>query len=462
MWSKLWNMSKQILSLIAKFAFLYPIILLPRAALFKTTGGVTSYTIGLLILFAGYMITKLIVRNKQNFMRMLISYILAIIPMIICIFMYIYFDNSLYGILRALFEGLAAFLLYFTGARARFLDFDFILSKKIIIFAVIIFLGSAIFLDYYKELAYLKNKIYLLGYVFTAITLLIKNQQNLDRAFIKKHIDLSTVPKDIRNYNSIIVMTVFLIILVIFNINSLVTFITNVFKNMPKYILTVLFAILYFLSKFMPDREGGGEQMQGEPQLPFLPGEESKSIVGLIISIIFGLLFLAIFIYLISKFPKLLRAIGEQIKKLVLLISRFFKRLFRIQKDYSDKEVDYIDEVEVIRPESPRKGLRKPSEILKIINKKLGRNLTPIERVRNMYAVILHHIGIKGVKISKSDTTYEIYKRASQIENLDEIMKYITIVYDKVRYGEKTPDKAELECYQDSVKQAVDILKSKA
>ena len=181
------------------------------------------------------------------------------------------------------------------------------------------------------------------------------------------------MPKDIRNYNSIVVIAVFLIILVLFNINSLVTYITTVFKNAPKYILIVLFAILNFLSKLMPGGEEGGGEEQGQPQLPFLPGEESNSIVGLILSIIFGLLFLVAFIYLIPKVPKLLRAIGEKIKKFVLLIGRFLKKLFRIQKDYTDSEVDYIDEVEIIRPESPRKGLRKPAEILKIINKKLGR-----------------------------------------------------------------------------------------
>ncbi|HHY23887.1 MAG TPA: hypothetical protein GX527_06570 [Clostridiaceae bacterium] len=455
MWNKFWNVSKRIVSLIAKLTFLYPIILLPRAALFRDTGGAIGFLVGLFILFAGYMVTGLIVRNKQNFARMLISYLLAVIPMVICISIFIHIDNSLYGILRAIFEGLASFILFFTGVRARFLDFDLILSRKIIITGVIIFLASIIFLDYYKELTHLKNIIYLLGYIFVAITLLIKNQQNLDRAFIQKHIDLSTVPKDIRNYNSIVVIAVFLIILVLFNINSLVTYITTVFKNAPKYILIVLFAILNFLSKLMPGGEEGGGEEQGQPQLPFLPGEESNSIVGLILSIIFGLLFLVAFIYLIPKVPKLLRAIGEKIKKFVLLIGRFLKKLFRIQKDYTDSEVDYIDEVEIIRPESPRKGLRKPAEILKIINKKLGRNLTPTEKVRNMYAVILHHLRIKGVRILKSDTTHEIYEKTPKIENLDGVMKYITIVYDKVRYGEKIPDKAELDHYQDSVRQAV-------
>jgi len=139
----------------------------------------------------------------------------------------------------------------------------------------------------------------------------------------------------------------------------------------------------------------------------------------------------------------------------------FIKRLFGIQKDYAGSEEDYIDEIEIIRPGSPRKGIRKPGGILKIIAGKFGRNLTNSEKVRNMYATILHHLRIKGVKILKSDTTHEIYGKIPQVENLDKAMEYITGVYDKVRYGEKIPEKAELEHYLDRAGQTVDILKSK-
>ena len=40
-------------------------------------------------------------------------------------------------------------------------------------------------------------------------------------------------------------------------------------------------------------------------------------------------------------------------------------------------------------------------------------------------------------------------------------MDYITEVYDKVRYGEKTPESLEFEYYKNKAKQAVDILKLK-
>ncbi|NSW89498.1 MAG: hypothetical protein HPY74_02250 [Firmicutes bacterium] len=459
MWSKLWNISKRAVSLAAKFSFLYPVIFLPRAALFKDTGGIAGFLIGLVILFSGYIITGLIVKNKQDFSRMLLSYLLSIIPAAVLAFVHI--NQFPHGVLRAFFEGMAASLLYFTGARTRVLAFDLILSRKVIITGVIIFLVSIIFVNYYKELAYLKNLIYYLGYVFTALTLLIKNQQNLDRVFIKKHIELSTVPKDIRKYNSIIVMVVFLVILALFNIKTLIDFITVVLGNMPKYLLRIIFFILYLLSKLLPESEGGMEQDQGGPHLPALPDGESNSIVGLILTIVFGSLFVVVAVFLLSKFPKLLRAFGEKIKKLFMQIAVIFKKLFKFQKEYMDKEEDYVDEVEIIRPDNPRKGFGKQNRIFQKISRKLGRNLTPAEKVRNMYAGILQHLKAKGINLLKSDTTHEIYKKIPQTENLGEIMGYITKVYDKVRYGEKTPERIEFEYYEDKAKEAVDILRSK-
>lgn len=65
------------------------------------------------------------------------------------------------------------------------------------------------------------------------------------------------------------------------------------------------------------------------------------------------------------------------------------------------------------------------------------------------------------INLLKSDTTHEIYKKIPQTENLGEIMGYITKVYDKVRYGEKTPERIEFEYYEDKAKEAVDILRSK-
>lgn len=447
-----------------QICFLYPVILLLRAALFKSTGEATSFLMGLYIMFTGYIVTKLILVSKQNFARLLASYLLGLIPAALYVIIFLNKDSSTYGILRALFEGIVAFLLYFTGVRTRFLGFDQILSRKTIIFGVIIFLASIIFIDYNKELEYLKNAIYLSGYVFIALTLLIKNQQNLDRAFIKKYIDISTVPKDIRNYNSIMVIVVFLVMLVLFNIRSLVAFITTIFKNMPKCILNVIFTIIYILSKLLPEAAGGGAQEKGEPQMPLLPEGESNSIAGLILTIIFGLFFLIVVIFLIPKVPKLLRIIGEKIRKFALLIVNFIERLFKIQKDYIDREDDYIDEVEIIKPDSTRnssrKGLNKSGLVMKIINRKFGKNLSPSEKVRNMYADILHHLKIRGVKIIESDTTNEIYRKIPKVGSIDEIMKYITKVYEEVRYGEKIPEETELEQYKDSVRHAMNTLSS--
>lgn len=449
--------------MIARFTFLYSLIVSTRAALFKDTGRVGALFMGLSLLALGYTVATFMIRNKQDLLRMLTTYLLAVLVMVTVIFIFFLTstDDDLYRVLRSLFEGVAAFLLCFIGIRGKFADYEAMLSKKTIITGVFIFLASIIFLDYFKELSYLKSNIYILGYIFAAITLLVKNQQNLDRAFIQKHIELSKVPKNIRYFNSGIVIIVFIVILALFNINTLISYMTTFIKNIPKYILTVLFAVLYFISKLFPGNEEGGQQTQEEPQLPFLPGDDSKSIVGLIISIVLGLFFLLIFIYLIPKFPQFLRTIGKKIKKLISIITEYFKKFLRIKKDSTDHETDYIDEVEIIPPKDREKKLSRPSDILKMINHKLGRKLSPIEKVRKMYIIVLHGIKKQGIELKKSNTTNEIYKKTLSLENIRGQMKHLTLIYNKVRYGEKEPSKDELESYQVSVRHILNSFKSK-
>lgn len=460
---RFWSLLKGAISIVANFCFIYPVILLARASLFMDTVGVPGFLAGLTIIFAGYIITCLVVRDRPNTLRLVISYSLSFIPGLLLFLLFLNAGNippnSVDSVLRGVFEGAAAFVLYYMGARSAVMSFDSMLARKTVTIGGIILIGAIIFTGYYEELEYLKNGIYYLGCVFTVLVLLVKNQQNLDKVFIKKHIELSMVPKDIRRYNSIIILVVFMAILALFNIKVIVDFIVMVLGKTPRYILMALIYILHLLSKIMPGGEGTGEPKQEEPEMPALPEGESNSITDIILTIVFGLIFLVIIILLLSKSPGLLRAIGEKLVKICKKIGAFIRKLFGLQREYGEKEGDYVDEVEIIKPAPKSKRQGKQKGILRIIGRKLGRNLTLVEKVRFLYAGILHTIRTKGIVLLKSDTTGEILKKLPGDKGLGEMMGYVTEVYDKVRYGEKTVDSLEFDCYREKAGQVVDMLK---
>lgn len=471
---KFWNSAKKITAFLAVFCCIYTVIFLLRAIMFGTEGGSTYLLGGLAIIFAGYIIAGLLTRKKQNKLRLLISYLLSLVPAVIMIYIHKNIPalynlsynidmpfNIQYTTARAIFEGTAAFILYFTGAKTRVLDFDSMLSNKTIITAAVIFIGSLILLHFYKEIAYLKNWLYNFCFVFVAMTFLVKNQQNLDRAFIKKHIDQSTVPKDLRRYNFMLVLIVLLVIIALFNIQSIIDFIAMVLENAAKYAVLAFLYVMYFLSQFIPGAEGGGEKDERAAGIPTPPGGETSKIANLILTIIFGIMLLIVVIYIISKLPKLIRTITEKLKKIYRIAASHIRKLFGIEKEIAESEEDYIDEIEIIKPADKEKLTEDQGGIFKKIGRMLGTNLTLTEKVRRTYAAVLQCVKSRGISISVADTARDIYNKLPDNENLNEVMSYVTEVYEKVRYGGKTPKVEEFENYKNKARQAVDILKSK-
>lgn len=78
-----------------------------------------------------------------------------------------------------------------------------------------------------------------------------------------------------------------------------------------------------------------------------------------------------------------------------------------------------------------------------------------------MYKLIVTHIEKYGINIERSDTTGEIYLKASRVDGLDESLEYATDIYDKIRYGGKIPDEMEYNKFEEKFAHTVDILKKK-
>jgi len=476
MGSKLWNLFRKEISLLTIFAFLYPLILLSRAVFFGVTWGMPGIVFGIVLLFTGYIIAGIITKKKQSFFTILATYlsVFAIIAIFIIIYwnfvsytrflptrLNSYLNSKVIEILNLVFESLAIFIFYFVGIRGRFNSYDLILTNKKLIFGVLVLISSLIFIQYYKEVEYLKNTVYTFVYIFVILTLLIRNQENLDRTFIRKHIDLSTVPKNIRNYNSLFVVILFLLIIVVFNIQELTNFIVKIIGNTPRVIIIVLLKILELISKLYPASEGQGETQGEQGGFSGLPEGEENHIAALLIRIFSSILLIVALGFVIWKSPVLFRVLGEKIKKLGRIIAEFFRKLFVVQVDNPDKEIDYVDEVMIIKPQINPKEEKESEKKIKRIGGKAWKNSDYIKRIRFMYKLIVNNIKNYGIDIKKSDTTGEIYAKASEINDIEENLRYTTNVYNKVRYGKKDPDETEYNKFEEFFSNMTSILRKR-
>ncbi|HHV95918.1 MAG TPA: hypothetical protein GXX37_05510 [Clostridiaceae bacterium] len=477
MGSKLWNLFRKEISLLTVFAFLYPLLLLMRAVLFGVTWGMPGIAFGIILLYAGYIVAGLITKKKQNFTRLFITYLSVFIISTVFAIIYwgfipgnkylptrlnSYLSSKVVEILNIIFESLCIFILYFAGIRGRFNSYDSVITGKKLVFGSIVLIVSLIFIQYYKEVGYLKNTIYVFTYIFIILSLLIRNQENLDRTFIKKHIDLSTVPKNIRNYNSVFVTILFLIIIAIFNIQELTNFIVTIIKNTPKFLILAFFKFLELLSKLYPVSEGQVDQGGGRDSFLGLPeGGEENPIAALLSRIFYFIILAGALGFVIWKLPAILRVIGRKLGKLIKIVAEFFRKLFVIQENNLEKETDYIDEVMIIKPQVNADSEKDKEKKIRRIGGKAWKNSDYIKRIRFMYKLIVNYIKNYGIDIKKSDTTGEIYIKASRIDGIKDDLNYATNVYNKVRYGKKVPDEAEYSKFEEFFTDMVNILKRK-
>ena len=91
----------------------------------------------------------------------------------------------------------------------------------------------------------------------------------------------------------------------------------------------------------------------------------------------------------------------------------------------------------------------------------MWKNSDYVKRIRFMYKLVVNYIENYGIKISKSDTTGEIYVKGSEVEGLKENLGYTTDIYNKIRYGKRVPDETEYGKFEETFAHIVNILKKK-
>lgn len=475
MGSKLWNLYKREISVFAVFTFLYQFIFVTRGLVFGVYKGIPAVVYSLVILTAGYFTAGSIAGKKRNYRTMLISYLCSGAAGVIAALVsgllvpgsqpldtiLTVFNDSMIRALFILFEGLAGAMLFFAGVRMRFLSNDEIMSMKTITFGIVVFIASVLLFHNSPFGAEHKPFVYAFAYIFAVLSLLIKNQQNLDNAFIKKHIDLSTVPKNIRNYNSRVILLVFAVILLIFNIDTVAGAIMYVISNIPRYIVTFMLFLLELVSKLFPgETSEAGSQGGGGMDLSGLPDGQENPFWSFVTKMIFIIILGLAAIYVITRAPNMARAIKRKINELFDRIRIFFRSLFKVQKDKELKEADYVDETETIKPVIDKKNKKETERKLHKMSGRIWKNADPEKKIRFMYSLTVRNIANSGINISRADTPRQIKEKCQGNKDMNSSLEYNTDLYEKVRYGNIKTEESEFTRYKMEFDRLLEILKN--
>jgi hypothetical protein len=416
------------------FAFLYPFILVLRVLLFKNDGGASGFLFHTALVFSALLITGVIVGGKEILWHNAAAYALVVIPVAAAGFIY---AGS--GVWRMLFEMLAAFLMYFIGIRCSFLPFSDILSSNVIITGILLMSFSLIATFYFKQYEYLRGTITACTYTFIFITMIVKTQENLDSMFIRRHIESSSVPKNIRNFNNGLVILLFVSTVAIVNIRGALGAIATGMKKLLIGIVWLLIKILTLLFR-TPENAGGSGQQQGAPKLPFSEENAQGSLITDIIMGIFMAAILFIILYILyPRIPYIAAAIVEKLRALFAAIVGWLRNLLRLPPPEPEVSEDYQDETEKLLHDKPDEKRKEQKKAARNIRKNLKRITDPAEKIRNLYCMVLLMLCSRGIIIAKADTTGEIYEKALSVEGLQGHMKKLTDAYDRVRYGERVP-----------------------
>lgn len=421
------------LALSGIFAFLYPVVLIARALLFKNDGGVRSLSFAFLLMVSGFLCGMFIIGNGPGSVSKLIfAYSTTVIPVAIALAIY-----PGKGIIAALFEAVPAFLFYFIGMRGNFLEFHSILSNKRIITGILLIVASLFAAAYLKDCIYLKPYIFISANVFIILSLVIKNQFNLEyNIFTRKYVNTTGVLKHIRSYNTMIIFFMFVLILALFNFKNTVMYLFNIAGMVLKKVIWLMFKLISLLSFSKTDE--GMSSISGLP-----PGlAEGEGISSPLLEQVIRVL---VFFFILYILYHLILVIIDKIKSLFSTIIRFIEKLFTLYKDSGYMEVtDYDDEIETIKPSPVKRGIIRVKSRKRNMKKNLSKIADPVEKVRSAYCIVLGMLVNKNIAIDRCDTTGEIYRKSLKIEGIINYFKKLTDTYEKVRYGDKIPETGEV------------------
>lgn len=354
-----------------------------------------------------------------------------------------------YGVLKLLYESAAVCCAYIITLKHTQMAPADIMSDGSL-YAGLFILGVCLELPFLIDrLAYLRPWFFGALYFLIFIYLVVRNQEDIDEnIYEKKYVEKSVLPKNLRRFNTVSVIFVFLVILILSNFRAVVSKLLYLAGRLIGIVVGAFFWLLDQISTDTVVTEGGS---MSEPVAPALMDVKPPSPY---MNLIFNILQYSVVLYLTYK---LAWVIIKNIPAIAAKLADMLKKLFRIKKSKGDYvESDYVDVTETVLPQKKEPAARSRGR-----GKRTARQLRkikdPAERIRYMYGLILDMLPVRGIRPRSTDTTGEILVRASCAEDLNSLHPF-TEIYDRVRYGGTVPDKETLtraEAYYSKASEAI-------
>lgn len=385
--------------------------------------------------FAAFMLN---IRDVEYFVAKAAAWLPVIVPLAAGIFLF-----ARHGIFRVLFELAPLAAAYAISLKNTRLDAAVIMSRTKVFTGFLVLFSALAISNILHGLEYLRPWLKGAAYFFILAYLIVRNQEDIDvNIFNKKHVEKSTLPKNMRRFNMLSVCMVFLIILLISNFRNAIASIAGLLGMVIAY---VAYAVLWILDFFI-SIISTVHKVDAQPQNDLFTGFRGISPVG---NFIFNILRNFTILYILYR---ILFELARKIPGYARNIAGLIAKLFSLDKGARPiEEFDYTDESETVKPEWLRGRFKTAGKKRRKARKKLKYITDPVEKVRRMYAIVLDMLQISGIKTEPCDTTLDILKKAAPLGSVREELSALTDVYNCVRYGEMVPGpemmSEALSCY---------------
>lgn len=464
----------KILASAAVGSFLYAAAVTIRTVVFSKDGGLPAAVIFLLTLLMGHFAggiflgktpafaIKASVFKPVKFLSFMlelkdtaysvsaaVAWALISVPLLLTGIIY-----SQAGSFRMIFELFAAALAYSAALKQSQLSFPRIMSN------VAAYTGFAVLalaletMNLLKSVAYLKPWVLAISYFFILAYFILKNQEEIDKnIFDKKHIEKSILPRNLRRFNTFWVSIIFVVLLLVFNLQPIVVKLLKLFITLSLYFAAAIGWILDHIFHF-----GSVPRQSGAVNPNDFFGSTAETIHPLK-NLISNILKYSVMMYLAYR---LLLLMGKGIPGLIKKISKLLEKLFHIKQGKNSFETtDYSDVTETVKPMRESEQRRQLKKKIRRSSRAIKSITDPVEKVRAMYASILNILPECGIRPEQSDTTAEILKKASVSSDISSELSPFTGIYNQVRYGEQIPDAGILTAAEGHYNKAVVFSKPK-
>lgn len=339
-----------------------------------------------------------------------------------------------------------SFAAYITGSTLASRAVDEIIDTRIFIAGLILYpaaMGIIWFFGLYFSLSYTPFLLILFFLLFILICAIISNQTNINRMMDRRRYRRSSLPKNARIYNIVLICAGFLLIVSSLLFKEFAWFLLELFIQVV-YSIGAAFIFLFNLFLVFVTQEKDIEEV-----LP--PPTRGQSIIGMVQSgeipyigqIVTGVLIVAAAAFLIAKRKQIFRLIARIVLAVINGVKRLFTRQSAAERPavvtqsfeyYSDTLEDLEkngDEYSLFDEDEKANSLRQWRQQYRHFSRQ---KKPAVDQVKEGYRLVLQWLRLYGVPIEPADTTLEILNKALARVPLPDLQT-ATHVYNDGYYG---------------------------